>query len=376
MKKIKLFTILSLICLTSCTLPSFDSLKDIIASEFFSEETSSESSNKISSEIITSYDPNTADVSIHFLELGNKFTGDSVYIKVDDIDILIDAGSRTSSSPFLINYIDQYCIDKKLEFVIATHAHQDHIAGFINSSSTTGLLDYYKCDTIIDFAKTNTNSDTYQKYIELVNKQVENGAKHFNALECYNNSKEGAQRSYDLGKNVSLNILYQKYYETNSSSENNYSVCTLLSQGNDHYLFTGDLEKAGEKSLVESNNLPHVKVYKGGHHGSGTSSCDELLDVITPENICICTCCGTPEYAQTFPYQETIDRMAKHTDKIYCTTQIDEDNPPATGFNVKPMNGTIIVRSNVNGFSIEGTNNSTILKDTDWFKKHRTWPSN
>ena len=68
--------------------------------------------------------------------------------------------------------------------------------------------------------------------------------------------------------------------------------------------------------------------------------------------------------------------MAKHTDKIYCTTQIDEDNPPATGFNVKPMNGTIIVRSNVNGFSIEGTNNSTILKDTDWFKKHRTWPSN
>jgi beta-lactamase superfamily II metal-dependent hydrolase len=51
-------------------------------------------------------------------------------------------------------------------------------------------------------------------------------------------------------KDVTLNILYQKYYEQSTSSENNYSVCTLLSQGDDHYLFTGDLEKSGENKLI------------------------------------------------------------------------------------------------------------------------------
>ena len=40
------------------------------------------------------------------------------------------------------------------------------------------------------------------------------------------------------------------------------------------------------------------------------------------------------------------------------------------------MNGNIIVKNNANGFTIEGTNNSTLLKDTEWFKKYRTWPTN
>ena len=327
MKKINLFakfiSIVSLLTLSSCNLPNFDSLQGIFSSieneisNIINPENSSfssfETSSDISSTIISNTDTNQSNVSIHFLELGNKFIGDSIYIKANDIDILIDAGSRANSAPTLIKYIDQYCTDKTLEYVIATHAHQDHIAGFINSSSTTGILEYYKCNTIIEFAKTgNSSTVTYQEYKKLVNKQVENGAKAFTALECYNNSLEGAQRTYNLGKDVTLNILYQKYYEQSTASENNYSVCTLLSQGDDHYLFTGDLEKSGEKSLVENNQLPHVKVYKGGHHGSDTSSCEELLEVITPENICICTCCGTPEYNQTFPYQETINRMAKY----------------------------------------------------------------
>ena len=66
-----------------------------------------------------------------FLELGNYYAGDSVYIKAGEVDILIDAGSRASSSTTIHNYIKEYCTDRKLEYVIATHAHQDHIAGFV-----------------------------------------------------------------------------------------------------------------------------------------------------------------------------------------------------------------------------------------------------
>ena len=70
------------------------------------------------------------ELQIHFLELGNKYTGDCTYIKAGETDILIDAGSKTSSIPTISEYLNQYVTDGKLEYVIVTHAHEDHYAGF------------------------------------------------------------------------------------------------------------------------------------------------------------------------------------------------------------------------------------------------------
>ncbi|WP_461255763.1 bifunctional metallophosphatase/5'-nucleotidase [Treponema sp. R80B11-R83G3] len=58
---------------------------------------------------------NSAELNIHFLKLGNQYTGDSIYIKYGDVEILVDAGSRKSSAPTIRNYIDQYNTDGKLE---------------------------------------------------------------------------------------------------------------------------------------------------------------------------------------------------------------------------------------------------------------------
>ncbi len=83
-----------------------------------------------------------ANVSIHFLELGNIYTGDSVYVRrPGETDILIDAGSRQSSAGTITKYLNNYVTDGKLEYVIATHAHQDHIAGFIGTSSYRGIFE-------------------------------------------------------------------------------------------------------------------------------------------------------------------------------------------------------------------------------------------
>ncbi|MGN0823319.1 MAG: hypothetical protein ACI4NG_06065, partial [Candidatus Gallimonas sp.] len=40
----------------------------------------------------------TGELSIHFMELGNKYAGDSTLIKIGDTEILVDAGSRKSSA--------------------------------------------------------------------------------------------------------------------------------------------------------------------------------------------------------------------------------------------------------------------------------------
>ena len=67
------------------------------------------------------------DFQIHSMMLNNSAAGDSIYIKAGENDILIDAGSNTTSYSYTSNYIDNYCKDKKLEFVVATHGDQDHI---------------------------------------------------------------------------------------------------------------------------------------------------------------------------------------------------------------------------------------------------------
>lgn len=331
------------------------------------------------------------DLYIHFLELGNKFVGDAIYIKAGNTDILIDAGSRTTSSATLTKYINKYCFDGILEYVIATHAHQDHIEGFIGSKANPGIFDTYQCETIIDFPKTNQqllsasgNDTTYGKYVKLRNAEIEEGANHYTAIDCYYN-QNNAKRVYEVAKGITLSILYNEYYEIESKEENNYSVCVLLSQNDNHFLFTGDLECDGEEKLVKNNSLPHVKVLKGGHHGSNNANSDALLNAVTPENVCICTCAGTSEYTDVkenqFPYQETINRIAIHTKNIYITSQVNKyvdhsDWSKTGGGSVKSMNGNIIVSSKSDSFEIHGSNNDIILKDTEWFKENRTWPEN
>lgn len=337
----------------------------------------------------------TGELSVHFLELGNKYVGDCTLIKVGDTEVLIDAGSKQNSAETIVPYIKNYCTDNILEYVIATHAHEDHIGAFYSGSSRAGIFESFECKTIIDFPLVNkdkrdkdaaNNPNTvYGKYCAARNAEVEAGAVHYTALDCWNETN-GASRSYQLAEGVTLNILYQKYYEeydTNSSAENNYSVCAMVTQGDYNYLFTGDLEEKGEKSLVEKNDLPRCKLFKGGHHGSSTSSTDALLSVIQPEVICICTCAGTPEYPanvaqfnpeNAFPSQEVIDRMAKYTDKIYVTSlAINVVTSPSKGWDYTSMNGNIVVTSNGVDFKVEGSNNTTILRETAWFKENRKW---
>lgn len=307
----------------------------------------------------------SGEVQINFLELGNDKIGDSTFIKVGDVDILIDAGSRESSAETIENYMKTKMNDDTIEYVISTHAHQDHIAGFVGTKTYGGIFDHFKVGTLIQFSKTNqTDGQLYTNYLSKVENLKNNGTKVYAAHECINTP-------FEIDNKITLKILDQKYYYENSSSENNYSVCAMLNQGDNHYLFTGDLEKAGEKSLVEKNNLPHCQLFKGGHHGSETSNNDELLSVIRPETICICTCCGSTEYTKdplkVFPAQVVCDRIAKYTKYIYVTGSVIDGSYVS-------MNGNITFKcSNGVDYEVHGSNNDTILKDTDWFKANRTW---
>ena len=309
-------------------------------------------------------------LQIHFLELGNYNTGDCVYIKAGDTDILIDAGSKTTSVPTIAAYLNEYVTDNKLEYVIVTHAHEDHYAGF---AAKNGIFDLYECEIIIDFARTNKDpSKGMQKsYLENLNAEIAAGATHYTALDCI----EQGKTDFAVADGITMKILDSYYYRNDSKTENDYSVCMLLTEGENNYLFTGDLEEKGEEKLVEMNDLPEVVLYKAGHHGSKTSSTDALLSVIKPQIVCVCCCAGNSEYtpveANKFPTQAFIDRVAPYTDRVYVTTIVDDDDAKT----FRSLNGNITVCSDGSTVWVVCSASDVILRETPWFEEKRTCPA-
>ena len=317
------------------------------------------------------------DLSIHFIELGNKYTGDCTLIKVGNTEILIDAGSKANSVDDIYNYVSTF-VEGDLEYVVVTHAHQDHYAGFATENS---IFDKFVVNTVIQFAQTNQDSTKglYKTYLEEIEEtKTENGTNVYSADDCYDNTN-GGSRVYSLGNNISMEILYHKYYDEKAHTENDYSVCLMINQNNsNYYLYT---EEDGEESLVEEyyneygKNLPEVSLYKAGHHGSKTSSSETLLSIIKPDVVCVCCCAGSSEYTSKvenqFPTQAFIDRISSYTTQVFVTTLCLNYNEGS----FQSFNGNIVVCTNSEGeLTVACANNNTVLKDTDWFKNNRICP--
>lgn len=322
-------------------------------------------------------------LSVHFLELGNKYTGDCVFINAGEFEILIDAGSRADSVDDIYEYVKPY-VDGQLEYVVVTHAHQDHYAGFATKNYENSLFSKFDdgIGTVVTFAQTNQKADKaglYQYFENNVKTLKEKGTERKYVNEYF---ERGASATVKINDNVSIEFLEHKFYHDKSKTENNYSVCFQIVEtaGENvyRYLFTGDLEEDGEKDLVKQNaaKMGKTRLYKAGHHGSKTSTSQELLDVIEPDTICVCACAGSPEYTKNkdnqFPTQAFVDRVyTKNAEtQVFVTSLcVDYDANKFTS-----MNGNIVICSAGNSVTRYFSNNATELRETEWFKTNRKLP--
>lgn len=324
-----------------------------------------------------------ATLSVHFLELGNKYTGDCVFINAGEFEILIDAGSRADSVDDIYEYVKPY-VDGQLEYVVVTHAHQDHYAGFATKNYENSLFSKFDdgIGTVVTFAQTNQKADKaglYQYFENNVKTLKEKGTERKYVNEYF---ERGASATVKINDNVSIEFLEHKFYHEKSKTENNYSVCFQIVEtaGENvyRYLFTGDLEEDGEKDLVTKNSakMGKTRLYKAGHHGSKTSTSQELLDVIEPDTICVCACAGSPEYTKNkdnqFPTQAFVDRVYTKNagTQVFVTSLcVDYDANKFTS-----MNGNIVICSTGNSVTRYFSNNATELRETEWFKTNRKLP--
>ena len=99
-------------------------------------------------------------------------------------------------------------------------------------------------------------------------------------------------------------------------NSNEKSLCVLFDTEKCDILITGDRDAYGERSLLRNHSIPDVDVLVAGHHGSASSSCEELLEAVKPEIVCISTGAGN---IYGHPAPELLQRLAAYGCEIYRT---------------------------------------------------------
>lgn len=100
-----------------------------------------------------------------------------------------------------------------------------------------------------------------------------------------------------------------------AEEDNESGLSVLAASEETELLITGDMDGATERLLLETHILPDVEYLVAGHHGSKTSTSEELLDELTPEMVLISV--GSNSYGH--PAEETLRRIAERGCGIYRT---------------------------------------------------------
>lgn len=235
--------------------------------------------------------PESNKMLIHYIDVGQ---GDSVLIQVNNRNLLIDAGPKSDKKK-LLDYLSKLNLEK-LDYVIATHPHEDHIGNMADIIEGYKVLAFYA-------PKVQSTTKTFEKMVEaLKDKNLK-----------INVIKKGTD-SIDLGQNTQVTV----FSPTQASYENlnNYSPVIKIEYGSTSFLFTGDAEKDEETEILNNNENIHSDVLKVGHHGSSTSTSESFLNKVDP-SIGIISVGKDNSY--NHPNKETIKLLNEHKVITYRT---------------------------------------------------------
>lgn len=235
------------------------------------------------------------ETQIYYLDVGQ---GDSELIRLKTGEnILIDAGTPETAKE-LADYIENLGV-KKIDYLIATHPHADHIGGMAQIVSRFPIGKIYM-PKIPDSQIPTT--ETYEKLLTAIDQKglkITAGKAGITVLDS------GGEKLEILAPNSA------KYGGLNS-----YSVVTLLTSGEKRFLFTGDAESDSEKEMTAKGYNLRCDVLKCGHHGSSTSTSAAFLKAVRP-SAAVISCGVDNDYGH--PDKEVVARLQKAGVMIYRT---------------------------------------------------------
>ena len=246
----------------------------------------------------------TADgtITVKVLNIGQ---GDSILIQTGEKTVLVDT-SDVDERDKLRAELKKADV-KKIDTVILTHPHADHIGGM------DVLLDEYTVGMVYDNGMPST-SKLFLGYVKkLKDKHIER-----KGLVAGDRVDLGGGAVFDV-LGPSAELVKEGSVKGYKHDPNNESVVGRLVFGDFSMMLTGDAEKKEEQTILAADSA-HVKstILKSGHHGSKTSSSADFLRAVQPEAALI-SCGVNNDYGH--PHKETMKKYHALNIPIYVTAE-------------------------------------------------------
>lgn len=244
-------------------------------------------------------------LEVYFVDVGQ---GDAILVRSGTEAMLVDCGDSAHASS-LAYYLRSQGVSK-LNYLVATHPHADHIGG------CTTIMNSIPTEKVLDNGQSYSSS-TYQAFIF--------AAKQRN----YAVARKGFTAT--IG-GAAFKILWPSeifYTETNDNS-----VVLKLNAGSVDFLLTGDCEQTCEQNLLSQDVASEI--LKIGHHGSRTATSQSFLNAVKPSIAVISVGAGN---TYGHPHSETLSKLSSVDVTVYRTD----------------LHGTVKIRSDGLTYSVEAT---------------------
>lgn len=234
----------------------------------------------------------TGKLTITFIDVGQAL---SILIQDDqDNDLLIDGGNNADASLIEATLSDLGVDD--LEYVIATHYHEDHIGGLDE------VIESFIVENVILPDATYTTT-TYKNLISAV--EAENAT----------------VSRYDFKGPLSFSFGSSSFEIIGPLSpflddQNNLSLVFRMTYENQVILLMGDADKESESLLIDYGYDLDADILGIGHHGSRTSSSEAFVSLVSPQYGIISV--GT-DNTYGLPDEDVIQRYLDHQTNLYRT---------------------------------------------------------